>query len=109
MLRDDLPEKRFLVVFRFDEDRRFGPIHERAAVFNAVLKKLGGGKSGLAFASGDGSTFGVVIKTRMVAAQIRAALDTSGSAGSSAKVLVVECGEDVDALNNDAGRRWFQH
>jgi hypothetical protein len=104
MWGDDVPERRLLIVVRGDEKPL--PVIQRVT---EIMNGLSRGKTHLAFNSADGTLVGLYAKSTRPLPVIRAALEGPSSYKDRGFVLVLEIGEDFQAIGNSRGWQWLQH
>jgi hypothetical protein len=97
-------DRRFLVLIRIEPADRIPATKWAMDVINGIS-----GENRLAFSSEKGETFGVWVKAKKAAAQIRAALDKQYSRGERTFVMVLELGDDSSCVGNSRGWEWLQH
>jgi hypothetical protein len=67
------------------------------------------GHSQLAFTSADASVVGVFVKVAKPAPVLRSALENAATPNDRGFVMVLELGEEFDAIGNSRGWQWLQH
>jgi hypothetical protein len=98
-------ERRHIVLLRFDPADRAPATKLAVETIEAMSK----GDYRLAFSSEKGETLGVFMKSRKVAAVIRAALQKQYAKGTRTFIMVIELGDDWSAFGNSRGWEWLQH
>ena len=101
-------ERRYLIVLRFDEDAAQMDVLGSIRAIKTKLEQATQGQTHLVFNSDDSYLVGLVVKTTMVAAQLRA-MSEHTMQNNRGFAWAIEVGEDISALGNSSGWRWFQH
>ena len=108
MSDDQTIERRYLIVLRFDDDAAQMEVLETIQYTKTTLERATRGKAHLVFNSDDSYVIGLVVKTTMVAAQLRAMCEHTMQKDRGF-TWAIELGEDISARGHSSGWRWFQH
>ncbi len=101
-------ERRYLLVLRFDEDAAQMDVLKTAQDTKTILERATRGKAHLVFSSDDSYLIALVVKTTLVAAQLRAMCEHTIQKDRGF-TWAIELGEDFSARGNSSGWRWLQH
>ena len=100
-------ERRYLIVLRFDEDATQMDVLNAVQNTKTTLERATQGEAHLVFNSDDSYLIGLVVKTTLVAAQLRAMREHTMQKDRGF-TWAIELGEDFSARGNSSGWRWFQ-
>ena len=98
-------ERRYLIVLRFDEDATQMDVLNAVQNTKTTLERAT--EAHLVFNSDDSYLIGIVVKTTLVAAQLRAMCEHTMQ-NDRGFTWAMELGEDFSARGNSSGWRWFQ-
>ena len=105
MADDQDIERRYLIVLRFDEDATQMDVLNAVQNTKTTLERAT--EAYLVFNSDDSYLIGIVVKTTLVAAQLRAMCEHTMQKDRGF-TWAMELGEDFSARGNSSGWRWFQ-
>lgn len=116
------PEKSFLIHISLSGNLTDTRLKEAATQIKGIINELSPDNQ-LAYTSGEGSTFGFLIKSRLWASQITARINSPGEDSTvlnpapvipsplrpGDNLLVLEIGDDLSQIGNSKVLAWFQH
>jgi hypothetical protein len=99
------PERRWLIVVRCDNATAMTSTLKSVT---QILERISIGKTHLAFNSKDATVAGVYAKIAKPSAVIRSMLEGTATTFDKGFVLVLELGDDFNAVGNNTGWVWLQ-